>query len=163
MKRELQTGGNEPICWQGDIFNSAVSAGFADICLLQKRDGKAEREATLAFRFCLLGVKEIRGTDSAIWKIGIKSPFPFPKRPGSALHKTVEEGCPCQARDGAGEGGVRCTAAPQLWLRSSRRWDRSGWEASSRSAVRCRQLPSGWCSDVAAALRCDTQAALLTQ
>lgn len=69
------------------IFLTVVSAGIADICLLQKRDGKAEREATLAFCFCLLGVKEIQGLTQQFEKF----PFPFPKSLIPALHRNVEE------------------------------------------------------------------------
>lgn len=117
MKRELQTKENELICWQGDIFNSAVSAGFADICLLQKRNGKSEREATLAFRFRLLGMKEIRATDSATWKRGIKSPLFLSQK--LRLCIAQEYGgrllcCPCQARDGAREGDTGCSADAPL-------------------------------------------------
>lgn len=73
----------------GDIFNSALSTGFADVCLLRKREEKSEQQ-TLAFCFCVLGVKEIQRTDSAVWKIRI---FCFPQSLGSALYKNVEKGC----------------------------------------------------------------------
>lgn len=88
MKRELQTEVNKPICCKGDIFNNALRAEFADIYLLQKRDGKAEQEAVLAFSFCLLGVKEIQRTDSAVQKSWIKSPFLFPTSQTQVLNCT---------------------------------------------------------------------------
>lgn len=155
MKRELQTKENEPICWQDDIFNSAVSAGFADICLLQKRDGKSEREATLAFRFRLLGMKEIQATDSANWKRGIKSPLFLSQKLRFCIAQ--EYGgrllcCPCQARDGAREGDVGCSAdAPLRHPGSGSGHPTGGTAQVGKHPPRWLPDPGSWCGDVAAA------------
>lgn len=155
MKRELQTKENEPICWQGDIFNSAVSAGFADICLLQKRDGKSEREAMLAFRFCLLGMKEIRATDSATWKRGIKSPLFLSQKLRFCIAQ--EDGgrllcCPSQAWDGAREGDIGCSADALLQHPGSGSGRPTGGTAQAGNHPPMRLPdPGSRCGDVAAA------------